>query len=187
METIDFKTGQILNFSNSDTFLNKAILWFTKMKYPNADRWFEHCAIIGDMTENKVEVYEAVSNGFIKSYYDKTSILGNSKIAVGYTTIPLTNVKENCEKYLGRSYGWFDIWNLAMIYVFGRTSKFFKFFKGSKSLICSEALARILYDASGKQLVLGYDDPTQTSEFNKYYDEITPEDIYLSKYMKWMK
>ena len=53
----------------------------------------------------------------------------------------------------------------------------FKFLKvtGANRLICSEAVARILYDSSKKKINF-------QKEYDKPYDLVTPQDIFVSKF-----
>ena len=46
--------------------------------------------------------------------------------------------------------------------------------KGAKKLICSEFVARVLYEISNKEINF-------EEEFNKKYDYITPADLYQSR------
>ena len=51
---------------------------------------------------------------------------------------------------------------------------------GTKQIICSEAVARILYDSSNKKINF-------EKEFDKRYDLISPIDLYYSKQINWKK
>lgn len=49
-------------------------------------------------------------------------------------------------------------------------------FNSTKHLFCSEAVARVLYDASNKQIVIRED-----------WEKITPMDLYLTKFLEGVK
>lgn len=84
----------------------------------------------------------------------------------------LAGVKKNAEKYLGNEYAWKDIILIVIHWFTG-----FKFGGDSNSLICSEAVARILYDSSGKEINFA-------QEYDMPYDLITPVLVYDSIYLR---
>lgn len=175
---MEFKAGQILNFHWGDTFFEKLISLNNKLRYGAGESW-THSGIIGEVLENDLIIYEALNRGFIKSTYSKDFILTkieDRKIIVGDSIIPLESVKENCDKYLGTDYGWNSIFHIALYYLLGK--KVLNYSDGVKSLICSEAVARILYDSSKKEIDF-------VREFGKSYDVITPQDLRVSKQILW--
>lgn len=178
MKTIKFKQGDVLLFSWQSIPGVIIKLHNIVAKGKNGWRW-THAAIIGEVKKYSVVVYEATSKGFIKSEYGKaelTKYVKSKNCIKGTTKQPLTEVLENCEKYLGRPYGWIDILSIGLYLVFGKLS--FNISTKSKNLICSEAVARILYDSSDKKLDF-------EKEFNKSFDLITPQNLYNSKQIKW--
>lgn len=176
---MNYKIGDILNFT-WDNIYGKIIKLHNYKHYgfSKENRW-THSAIIGEIKGDDVIVYEALSKGFVKNTYTKTQLnkwIENGTMIVGRANVTLTNVKENCEKYIGTPYGFLDIFNIALYTIFGDFS--FTINTKTKQLICSEVVARILYDSSNKKLNF-------EKEFNKRYDLISPIDLYYSKQIKW--
>lgn len=174
-----FKIGDVLNFS-WDSVYGKVIKLYNYKEYgySKENKW-THSAIIGDIQGDNVIVYEALNKGFVKNTYSIKQLnnwLKNKYMIVGVPIKPLTNVTKNCEKYIGTPYGWFDIFNIGLYLIFKKFA--FTISTGTKQIICSEAVARILYDSSKKQIEF-------EKEFNKKYDLITPIDLYYSKQIKW--
>jgi uncharacterized protein (DUF169 family) len=73
---------------------------------------------------------------------------------------------------LGKKYGYFD---LLRIFIYKLTGKVV-FKESANSIICSEAVARILVMSNPKI--------DMSKEFNKSFDLITPDDINMSKFLK---
>lgn len=178
---IQFKIGDILNFSWNGWY-GRIIKFhnYAMYGYNPENRW-THTAIIGDIKGNDVIVYEALKDGFVTNIYSielLNSWIKSGNMIVGRSKHKLTYVKKNCDKYLGTPYGKFDIISIG----------FYTIFRGffptiptkTKQIICSEATARILYDSSKKKLNF-------EKEFDKRYDLLTPIDLYYSKQIKWFK
>ena len=168
-----FKEGQIVFFKN-DSIYSKIISFYNFSVY--GERGFTHVGIITKVLKDNIQIHEALSKGFTKSYYSKLEMealidLGDLEIK---SAGKLNKVFENAEKYLGRPYAWFDIFGIILSFLF-------KFrglrFTGANKLICSEAVARILYDSSNKTIDF-------VKEYDKHYGLITPMDIYKSKFLK---
>lgn len=90
----------------------------------------------------------------------------------------MKDVKKNADKYLGKGYGFLDIFHILLYWIFGTKAKFL--FTHAQYLICSEAVARILYDASGKKINF-------EKEFEIPYDLIEPAHLAQSKQIIWQK
>lgn len=168
-----FSVGDVV-FFNGDDIYSKFIKMYNFKEY--GESGFSHIGIITKIEKDDVLIHEAVSKGFTKSYYSKDglkNLIKDSKIKIITPSIKLKNVYKNSEKYLGRPYAWFDILGIILSFLFN-----FKFLKitGTNKLICSEAVARILYDSSDKKINI-------SSECNKSYDLVAPMDIYLSKWL----
>lgn len=175
-----FKVGDVV-FFRSDSIISKLISIYNLRYY--GEMGFTHVGIITKVEKDKVLIHEALSNGFVKTkkngklnYYNNDYILKQMEegsMDVLSTKLKLKNVYKTSEKYIGRPYAWFDIFGIALSFLFN-----FKFTKltGADKLICSEAVSRILFDASNKKINL-------SEEFNKPYDLIAPQDIYNSKYV----
>ena len=173
---LDFKIGDVVLFNYSG-FFNKFIKRYNLMRYGFSKA--THVGIISKVGKENVEIYEALNQGFVKQNYERWWL--DLKIKEGIIILKsskkrLTYVENNCEKYLGRGYSWFDIVRIFYTYIIG----FNLGFSCSKHLICSEAVSRILYDSSNKKLNLA-------EEFDKPYDLITPMDIFLSKQLHGKK
>ena len=171
---MNYKKGQII-FINWDNFYVKLIRFYNRMKY--GESGFGHVGIITKVTKDSVQIHEAVSKGFVKSYYPKEFLngkIGEGTIEVKETKIKLKDVEKNADKYLGRPYGWGDFIGIILSLITG--CRFIKI-TGASRLICSEATARILYDSSNKKINI-------SEELDKTYDLLTPQDIYLSKFLK---
>lgn len=182
-----YKQGQLIFFYWEDSFFSKMVQYYNKKKF--GERGPTHIGIISKVKQDTVEIYEAVSKGFIKSDYEKWWLdarIVDGKVKVGECHTLLTNVEENCKKYDGIKYGWLDICGIVMGYLFnwnliGST--------GPNALICSEAVTRILYDSSNKKIIIGYSDKEDKpkSEYPLKFDAITPMHLFKSKYIKILK
>lgn len=178
-----YKIGQII-FFNYDSFYSKLIQYYNKKKF--GEEGPTHIGIISKIKGDFVEIFEAVNKGFIKSDYEKWWLderIRDKTISIGECKVVLENVEEVCKKYEGIKYGWLDIFGLAMGYlinwrIIGIT--------GKNAIICSEAVSRILYDASNKKVIIGYSkkEDKSNSEYPLKFDAITPMHIYKSKYIK---
>lgn len=176
-----YKTGQIVNFRYKDNIFMKMILFRNKLVY--GDWGFSHSGIIGKVTDNEVQIFEAVNQGFVESYYPIWWLdlrVNKKEIKIGTAKKPLSKVVYHAEKYLGTPYGWFDIFNILVSWVIKKNSILFKYFKGAQSLICSEAVARILYDASNKKINF-------VEEFGIPYDMVEPMHLYKSAQIEWSR
>ena len=173
-----YQIGQILNFRYYDGIMQKLIVFGNLIRY--GEKGATHSALVYDVNDTDVIVAEALGNGFTISPYEKWWVdarIEDGTIRVGKTIEPLTNIQENIKKYEGTPYGWLDLINCAWYILFGKAA--FSFSNGAKSLICSEAVARCLYDSSK---TINFE-----KEFNKPYDCITPQDLAQSKQITWNK
>ena len=179
-----FKVGDILNFRNDGSFYSVAIRFFNRIVY--GIDGFTHTAII--IKTDPVTVAQALPSGFqIKEIYMPwlNNSIKSGLIEVTESKIKLKNVEEVARTYEGKPYGFGDIFSIFTILLFrGRSMGF----SGSKRLICSEAVARLLYDCSGQRILLGYKKKKDKnkSEFKKRFDLITPTDVAYSRFVKWL-
>lgn len=147
-----------------NTFYGKLIRFGTKCKYT-------HVGIIGDENDKEYTIYEALNKGLIRSNYNKQHIedlINESKVKIKEIEIQFSDsnqIKKHCDNYLGNPYDWLSIFNIITYTLFRRYALNIK---GSRLLICSEFVARVLYDL-GLNL---------SKILNKDYDYITPADIY---------
>jgi len=171
---MEFKKGQII-FFRWPSFYSKLITLYNLKKY--GEKGFTHVGIITNVKKNEIQIHEAISKGFVRSDYPIKFIENKIKegiIKVKESKIKLIYVEDYSNQYLGRPYAWYDIFGIFISTLLG-----FKFLKltGTKKLICSEAVSRVLYDSSNKKLNL-------SKEYHKPYDYITPMDIFYSKQVK---
>jgi|GEM_PF-2494802 len=168
---VKFKRGQII-FLNWDGLFAKVVRYYNQVKYK--EEGFSHVGIITNMTLSKVQIHEAGSNGFVKGWYSKEfleNMIKRETCAIVDSKVRTTNLEWEADKYLGRPYAWHDIFGIALSFLFGWR---FLEITGAKKVICSEAVARILYDVSNKKINFEL-------EYDKPYDLITPMDIYYSE------
>lgn len=162
------KVGDIVLFRKNNTFISKAIAMITGSSYT-------HVGIIKDVKKDVIVIAEAMTEGFYSSDYKRKIFEGMIKfgsVLIMRPTKSLKDVVKSIEKYEGRPYAVLD---LVAILIYAITGH--KLCKGSADkLICSEAVARVLYDASGKKIDL-------QKEYDKPYSYITPDDLFMSKYL----
>lgn len=182
MKETNFEVGDILNFSWSG-FIGTSIKIHNYLLYgySKENKW-THTAIVSDIKVGGIiEVCEAQAQGVVFNTYSKEELqtyINNGNLIVGRAKMVLTNVREICLKYVGLPYGYLDIFNIILHTIF--RDMIFTIPTGAKQVICSEAVARILYDSSDKKIDF-------EKEFKKRYDRISPIDLYHSKQIKWDK
>ena len=163
------KKGDIVLFAKSKDMASRIISIFTQSNYT-------HVGIVIDILPGKIITAEALANGFTfreYSRYNFMNLIRNKKILLQRSIHPLSNVKKTAKKYKGVSYGWIDI---LLIGLHGIGIKWKPITDRSKQLICSEAVARILYDTSDK--LINFE-----KEYNKPFYLMTPDDIYRSLFI----
>ena len=156
-----------------DSYYSKLIQLYNLIKYKK--KGVTHIGIIADSRFNEDEnnqkeflVYEALDNGFVSSWYPEWWLMirvNNGKIIPAKSKVKLSNVDIECEKLKGKPYGWFDIFRIGLS-LFGIKLKL----NTKNKLICSEAVARILYNCSNKKVNL-------SKEYDKSFDLISPIDV----------
>ena len=171
---VKYKVGMCVMFNWNNPY-SKIIRFYNRLKF--GEDGFAHCGIITKIEKNRIQIHEAISKGFVKSWYPKWFLdekIEKAIIALG-TTKKLRNVEKIADKYLGKPYGWLDILGIGLSFIFG-----FRFLKitGAKNLICSEAVSRILYDASNKKINF-------EEEYGIPFDLITPMHILYSDYLEF--
>ena len=135
------------------------------------DSKWSHVGIAFDNGTNYT-VYEALNKGLIKSSYTKDFI--KECVVDGRVAIKIAGDYDKntsiaiCDKYIGTPYDWASIFNIY----------FYKFFKrealkgsGPKAVICSEFVARALYDISDKKI-------NMEDMYTKKFDLVTPADLW---------
>lgn len=165
-----FNVGDVVFFKGK-SFYSTLIYSYNFIKY--GESGYSHVGIITKIKKSTIVIHEALGSGFQANDYEKWWL--NNKIELGdikirQSIIKLTNVYKNAEIYYGRGYAWSDILFIGLAFL----TKFKFSITGANRLICSEAVARILYDSSNKKINF-------EKEYNKPYDLVTPMDIFLSK------
>lgn len=182
---MDYKTGYVLHFKTGDDLFSNAIRFYNQIVYKSDG--YVHSAVI--LNGEKLIVGQALPSGFEIKKWNKNWLdnqVKNGDIKVSRCIIELKDLEEVAKQYEGKPYGFMDILAIGTILLFRHRSIGID---GSRRLICSEAVARLLYDCSDKIVMLGYGkrkDKNQ-SEYKKSFDLITPTDIALSKYLKDVK
>jgi hypothetical protein len=164
-----YKTGQIFFWYSTSNLFGKAIDYFNQKEYGQSDT--THCGIVANVSD-KVIIYEASSKGFKSSEYAISWLDEQVKkgiVHIGEVKQKMNDVEENCKKYQGIKYGWLDILGIAFFYLTGYKLSL----TGKNSIICSEAVSRVVYDST-KSVDF-------QKEYNINYDLITPQQIFMSK------
>jgi hypothetical protein len=160
------KTGDLF-FVKGDGVFGKLIGIYNYVMFGKSD--VTHVGIIAKTEEESVLIYEAVTKGFIPNWYSKKD-LEDPKIKIKKMS-GLKNVLEVCHKYEGIKYGKINI-AIHTINLFLRIAfKRIKYSDGIIAMHCSEAVSRVLYDASNKKINL-------EKKLNKPFDMVTPQELY---------
>ncbi len=169
-----FKVGQIYFLNITNSLFARLITLYNKKFFKRSD--CIHVGIIAGIREDEVLIYEATEKGFVSSWYPNywlNARIKEGKVKIGECNEPMKDVYGNCETYKGIGYGWLDIIGLGLHYLFGYK---IRGVSGTNALICSEAVTRVIYDSTKKV--------NFAKEFNIPYDAITPQHIFLSKFVK---
>jgi len=168
-----FSVGSVLNFDNRKTFFGMVIGKFTDSK-------FTHSGIVYNYSINHVWVAEAVSRGFKVNKYSRkelTKRLNNKTLQSRSSVVKLVDVRKHCNKYFGIKYGYFTLLQIAIMIAIGKryTSD------GIKTLICSEGVSRVFYDASCHLVDI-------SKEFECRFDYVTPKMLSESTQLEtWIR
>ena len=161
-----------LVFFDWGTFYGKLIKFQTKSKW-------SHVGLIIEEDDGTYTIAEALNRGLVISKYGKLGLEQNikdGKVMIKTISVNTTpaNFKTIAEKYEGAPYDWFSIINIALYSFIGKIALNFK---GPRALICSEFVARVLYESSNGRIDF-------KQEYNKPFDLITPAEIFRSRYLK---
>lgn len=159
-------------FFNWDSIYSKLIRFHTGSKWT-------HVGIVGAEDQNGVYCFEALNKGLVKSYYSNEllrtwevqGIITIKTVTLRTTPAELLKV---CESYEGAPYDWVSILNIALYSVLGKMALNFS---GPRAVICSEFVARVLYELSNKRINF-------EEEYDKKFDLVTPADIFRSVFLK---
>jgi hypothetical protein len=163
-------TAKII-FFNWDSVYGKLIRFATGSKWT-------HVGIIASEDSENVICFEALNKGLTKTVYSQEHIKRlEEQGVVSIKTVSLRTTPEKlvraCEKYEGAPYDWLSIFNIGFHFLFG---KYALTFGGPRMVICSEFVARVLYELSNGGINF-------EEEYNKRFDFVTPADIFKSKYI----
>ena len=167
MET--FGVGTVINFDNRNTFFGGMIGKFTKSKWSHSGLVYQH-------TKKYIWVAEAVANGYKVNRYSRKKLMkrwNKNTIQLRKSIKTLSSVKSHCDKYLDIKYGKLQLFKIAMFILFKKKYKV----DDLKTLICSEGVARVLFDSSNKFINIA-------NEFDCEYDYVTPYMISVSKLLR---
>ena len=171
---MEYKVGQVLDFKYYDGLFMKAISWGNAIHY--GDKGYTHSAIIGEVEDKQILLYEAGDKGIIKGFYDRAAVddmHAQGKMAIGTPNQELEGIKEACEKYLGEPYDWGSIFDIARYWITGIQDVKYA---DPKAFICSEFVAQVLIDC-------GFD----LSKLNLPTCLMAPMDLYEAKNITWLK
>ena len=167
-----FKKGDVVLFRKTDRFISKVIAKVTSSSYT-------HVGIIKER-KDKEDTYliaEALSEGFVVNEYTFTEIWTRYKsrnIEILRPKSTLYETEVEIEKLEGTPYGFLQLLNLYLFHItngLGLNTWFYN--NQTRKLICSEAVARVLYHSSKHKLDL-------KGEYGKPFEFITPDDIFMS-------
>lgn len=158
-------------FFSWDTFYGKAI------RYATGSKW-THVGIAFDYGKEWI-VYEALNKGLVKSIYTSDDIewfQHTGKVTIKEVKIEMSKLAAQsiAEKYVGAPYDWLSIFNIAWFTLFGKKALNFG---GPRQLICSEFVARVLYEATNGRVNF-------EKELGIPYDMVTPADLFRSELLK---
>ncbi len=166
-----FKVGQVVLFNNTKSIFGKLITFYNETTYGESKT--THAGIIAEVKKDSVLIFESATMSGFKPYsYEKKLLIErieDGSIIIAAPKVKVKNVKEVCNNYRNIRYAVMDIVAIAIYWATGFKIKMTR----STKLICSEAVVRVLYDASNKKINF-------EGEFGKPYDLITPADIYYS-------
>jgi len=144
-----FKTGDVVLFNyNNKNWISKQIENYNLQEYGTSSAI--HAGIISEVNynENKVQIFEILNlNGANFYYYDMnflTEKIKSNEIHIRRPKENIKNIIENCEKYLYIKYGILDLFAILLYGFFNIKIKS----TNMKKVICSELVARVLYDSS---------------------------------------
>jgi len=161
--------NDIVLFRKNNSWISRAIAFVTSSSYT-------HAGIVYYVGNNEVITAEAQAKGFVlvkRSKEEFDALVNLRSIILLRSRKPLFDMTEDIELMLGTKYGYLDLLKILINKITGK--KAFK--ESTNSIICSEAVARLLYSASDCKVDL-------SKEFNKGFDLITPDDLNMSKFLK---
>lgn len=138
--------------------------WFGRLIAKFTFGQVNHAAIVYD----EAKIFETDGNQFKASFSPIEKYDGRKLVIIKarYLKKEMAKFQELCKKYNGRPYSYWDIGTNALFFFFARPirSKVVGLFGSKEFMVCSELVARIVYEATGNKLW-------------KDFEGITPEDI----------
>lgn len=171
------KVGDLIFFNWEGGIFRKLIILYNNINYGFSKT--THVGIVTEVHDDHYMIAESLSKGFKEYPYDKWWLdpqIKEGQIIAKRPNKPLKNVKAETVNYLGREYAIQDLASIILFFIIGMQ---LPRATGAKKLICSEAVARVLYDSSNKEIDF-------EKELNKPYDLITPMDLYISNQLTFI-
>jgi hypothetical protein len=171
---MQIKVGDIYFINDKNSLFGRLITYYNNKIFKQSD--VTHCGIVTKVESDRILIHEA-GKIFNSSWYEDWWLearINEGKVKFTRSKTKLNKVFETAESYNHIGYGWLDIIGIGLHALFdwkvlGIT--------GKNKLICSEAVVRILYDCSDKEI--NFED-----EYGIKFDAISPQHIWLSKFMK---
>ncbi|ETR73432.1 MAG: hypothetical protein OMM_00961 [Candidatus Magnetoglobus multicellularis str. Araruama] len=176
------KAGTLINFSNSG-FYSKVIKFAT-------DSHWSHSGIILRVDGDMIYTAESLNEGFIQQKYTFEHLYSRylkGNIALGFFKKPLSNSRKEFIEFeirqlLSRKYGWWSIFWIASRIIANKIkiksyADMPELSDGEKTLICSEAAARLVDSIGNIDL---------SKEFEIEFDSIYPGLLMESKHISWL-
>lgn len=173
-----FEQGQVLQFKYNGQIFGKIIQAYNLITFKKKGP--THSAIIYNVNKDVIQVAESTEKGFLIGDYDKNwleNVIKEGTVEVYQSKIKLTDIKKNIEKYIKRPYGFLDILAIGTSTLFRWVPYVSKKLKGDRFLICSEAVVRVLYDSSNKEVDF-------EKEYGISFDMVAPIHISNSQFME---
>ena len=159
-------------FFSWDSFYSNAV------KIATGSKW-SHVGIVSQEHSNGYTIHEALNKGLVKNFYSHEYM--DTLVREGTMVIKEVNLRttpaifrEVCERYEGLPYDWVSIINIGAFIILGKP---ILNLSGPRAVICSEYVARVLYECSNKGIDF-------SKEYNKRFDFVTPADMFESKFLR---
>ena len=173
---MEYKVGQCVFFNWTDNFCSKVITYYNNQKYGKS--LATHVGVILEVDGDDILIGESIDRGFAilpyhSSFLDRHREMGDVIIGEPKEELDLDILIESAHKYEGTPYGWLDILCIGIHFYTGLSIDL----TGAKRIICSEAVAKLYYDASEKVIDFQL-------EYDKHISLIDPMNILDSNQIK---
>lgn len=162
------RPGDIVLVEGGDSLYSKVIRRYNELENKNhPDNKWTHAGVVQRTEGASFYMYESTKNRFELRgpYSTKERVFGFFRTVY---PVDLLKLSESFERYSGTPYSWTNIIGIVAFFLFKRQAP--KFFDGAKAMFCSEAVCRVLYDATGKKFDVQW-------ETGKPFDLTTPFDL----------